>query len=142
MKLNHLVLSLIFILFTSITHAQNIKIKKDVVYVDSKEYLTIGGDENNVSFYDLNDNEIIFLKYIHDSKYGSLYTKITFLDSKLSFTSKSYIFTKKLLIKKLIQDKTLKNCQLIPEKVERFVLKYDENVEQDNINVNITIDRN
>ena len=142
MKLNHLVLSLIFILFTSITHAQNIKIKKDVVYVDSKECLTIGGDANNVSFYDLNDNEIIFLKYIHDSKYGSLYTKITFLDSKLSFTSKSYIFTKKLLIKKLIQDKTLKNCQLIPEKVERFVLKYDENVEQDNINVNITIDRN
>jgi hypothetical protein len=138
-----LVSSFIFIVFSiCFVNAQNIKIKKGIVYVDDKECLTIGGDPNNVSFYDLNDNEIIFLKFIRDSKYGSLYTKITFLESKQSFTSKSYIFSKKLLIKKLIQDKTLENCLLIPEKVERFVLKYDENVEQDDINVNISIDRN
>ncbi|WP_236554692.1 hypothetical protein, partial [Flavobacterium sp. 9AF] len=58
-----------------------------------------------------------------------LYNKIIFLDKKLSFTSKSYIFTKKLLIKKLLADKTLNECKLDSEKVEKFVMKYDENVE-------------
>lgn len=142
MKLKKTFSFLLIVFTTSFVSAQDIKIKKDIVYVDDKECLTIGGDANNVSFYDLDDNEIIFLKYIHNSKYGSIYTKITFLDSKLSFTSKSYIFTKKLLIKKLIEDKTLENCQLTHEKVERFVLKYNENVEQDDISVNISIDRN
>lgn len=111
--------------------SQEIKIKDDIVSIDGKECLKISGDVNNVSISDLDGNEIIFLKYIHNSRYGSLYNKITFLDKKLSFTSKSYIFTKKLLIKKLLADKTLNECKLDPDKVEKFVLKFDENVETD-----------
>ena len=118
----------IFLTF-SIVYCQDIQIKKDVVYVDGKECLKTSGDASNVSFLDLNGNEIIFLKFIHNSKYGALYNKITFLDQNISFTSKSYIFNKKILMKKLLNDKTLNNCQLDDEKVGKFAIKYDENVE-------------
>ena len=110
------------------TNAQKVKIKKDIVYLDGTECLKISGDSNNVSFSDLEGNEIMFLKFIHNSRYARLYTKITFFDQDLSFTSSSYIFNKKLLIKKLIDDGTLKNCKLDAEKVKRFVTKFDENV--------------
>ncbi len=119
-----------FLLISSLGFSQEIKIDNDIVSIDGKECLKINdSDPNNVSILDLNNNEIVFLKFIRNSKYAPLYTKITFLDQKLSFTSKSYIFTKKLLLKKLLSDKTLNDCKLDPEKVEKFVLKYDENVE-------------
>ena len=110
--------------------SQEINIKNDIVTIDGKECLKINdSDPNNVSILDLEGNEIIFLKFIHNSRYARLYNKITFLDQKLTLTSRSYIFTKKLLIKKLLADNTLENCKLNKEKVEKFVLKFDENVE-------------
>src|SRR5690242_10627958 len=119
------------VLLTCFAFSQDFDIKKNSVWIDGKECLKINdSDPNNVSFYDLQGNELFFLKFIHNSIYGSLYTKITFLDQKLSFTSKSYIFTKKLLLKKLLGDNVITDCKLDPAKVERFVLKYDENVER------------
>ena len=129
MKKNILTLS--FLLISLLGFSQDIKIDDDIVLIDGQECLKISGDANNVSISDLEGNEIIFMKFIHNSRFGSVYNKITFLDQKLSFTSQSYIFTKKLLIKKLLEDKTLNECKLDPEKVERFVLKYDENVERE-----------
>lgn len=123
------ILAATLFLISLVGFSQEIKFKDDIVLIDGKECLKIGGDSNNVSISDLEGNEIIFLKFIHGSKYGPLYNKITFLDKKLSFTSKSYIFTKKLLIKKLLADKTLNDCKLDAEKVEKFVLKFDENIE-------------
>jgi len=117
--------------------AQEVKIKKDVVYVDGVESLNVGGDMNNVSFYDLEGNEIVFMRYIHDSKYGSLYTKTTFLDINKSFTNMTYIFTKKDLIKKLIENKVLVNGKIDPEKAERFITKYDEQVEKESLIIEI-----
>lgn len=127
MKKSLLTLSLCLISFVSFS--QEVKIKNNIVFIDGIECLKISGDVNNVSILDLEGNEIMFLKFIHNSKYGSLYNKVVFLDKKLSFTSMSYIFTTKLLIKKLVADKTLSECKLNPEKVERFVMKYDENIE-------------
>ncbi len=129
MKKNILTLS--FLLISLLGFSQVIKIDDDIVLIDGQECLKISGDANNVSISDLEGNEIIFMKFIHNSRFGSVYNKVTFLDQKLSFTSQSYIFTKKLLIKKLVEDNTLKECKLDPEKVERFVLKYDENVERE-----------
>jgi hypothetical protein len=123
------ILTLTLLITGLLSFSQDVKIKNDIVLIDGKECLKIGGDSNNVSISDLEGNEIIFLKFIHDSRYGSLYNKITFLEQKLSFTSMSYIFSKKLLLEKLVLDKTLNDCKLDPEKVEKFVLKYDENVE-------------
>ena len=111
--------------------ARKLFFKKGVVFVEGKECLKYDStDPNNVSFSDLEGNEIFFLKFIHNSRYGSVYNKITFIDQKLTFTSQSYVFSKKLLIKKLLADKTLFECKLDAEKVEKFVMKYDENVER------------
>ena len=127
----------VLFVITNLALSQEVKIKKDIVYVDDKECLKIGGDANNVSIYDLEGNEIIFLKFIHNSKYGSVYNKVTFINQKKSFTSQSYVFTKSLLIKKLLSDKTLINCVLDDAKVENFVMKYDENIEKQNITIEI-----
>lgn len=121
-------LTLSLLLISLLSYSQEIKIKNDIVSIDGKECFKISGDPNNVSFSDLEGNEIIFLKYVHNSNYGKLYNKIVFLDKKISFTSK-FIFTKKLLIKKLLADQTLNECKLDNEKVEKFVMKYDENIE-------------
>lgn len=135
--MNKLILLLVFLGLNLNVFAQEVKIKKDVVYVDGVESLNVGGDMNNVSFYDLEGNEIIFMRYIHDSKYGSLYTKTTFLDINKSFTNMTYIFTKKDLIKKLIENKVLVNGKIDPEKAERFITKYDEQVEKESLIIEI-----
>jgi hypothetical protein len=142
MKLKHILTTLFLMLSLSIIYSQDIKIKKGDVFIDEVKCLTIDGSPINFSFYNLEGEEIFILKYIDDNKNGSYYCKVTFLNQKLSFTSKTYIFTKKDLIKKLLQSKVLVNCNLMEDKVENFVLKYDENIESDNINVNISIDRN
>lgn len=117
-------------LLSHASFGQDIVFKKDVVSVDGKDCLKVNSsDPNHVSFMDLEGNEIFFLKFIHGSRFAPLYTKVTFLNQKLTFTSSSYGFTKKILVKKLLMDGTLVNCALVPAKVENFVLKYDENVE-------------
>lgn len=117
------------VLSTTAALAQKIKISNDTVFVDETACLTISGNASHVSFHSLDGEEIFFLKTIHNSGYASTYSKVAFLDSGKTLTSKSFIFTKKKLIKKLIADGTLTNCALVPDKVEKFVLKYDENVE-------------
>jgi hypothetical protein len=113
----------------SLAHAQKIKITDDIVYVDGTECLKLSGDASSISFHNLEGDEIIFLKYA--KKYGKLYNKVVFIDQEVSFTSQSYAFTRKNLIKKMIEDGTLTNCQLNPEKAKKFAMKYDENVEWD-----------
>jgi len=118
-------------LISQAAFCQDIDFKKGIISVDGKDCLKVNdSDANNVSFSDLEGNELFFLKFIRNSQYGPLYTRVTFLSQKLSMTSKSYVFTKKLLVKKLLADGTLMNCALVPAKVESFVLKYDENVEK------------
>lgn len=141
MKIKHLFAALLCMTFINVIQAQKIKIKKGVIYVVDEKCLTTDGDPVNISFYDLEGEEIVFMKYLDDKYDGDTYVKVTFLDQKLSFTSKSYIFTRKMLIKRLLETKTIENCKLNQDKVERFILKYDENIESDDINVNITIDR-
>lgn len=124
------ILTLFLFLTVSIMFGQEIKIKKGIVTIDGKECLKIDdSDPNNVSVFDIDGKEIIFLKYIHDSKYGSLYNKIIFLDQKRSITSQTYIYTQKLLVKRLIAEKLLSDCKLDESKIEKFILKFDENVE-------------
>ena len=119
------------LLIVNSSFSQSLNIKKDIVFIDGKECLKISkSDANNIAILDLEGKEIIFLKFIHDSKYGSLYNKIIFLDQKVSFTSKTYIYTKKLLIKRLLAEKVIENCKLNTEKIEKFILKFDEEVEK------------
>lgn len=125
------ILFILFITIGTFVSAQNITIKKDIIFLDEKQCLKVtSSDPNNVSISDLDGNEIIFLKFIHNSRYASLYNKITFLEQGLTFTSQSYIFNKKLLIKKLIEGGVLNNCKLDENKLKIFVMKYDENIER------------
>lgn len=130
MPVKNLFPTFILALMGNAAYCQDIVFKKDIISVDGKECLKVNDrDPNNISFMDLAGNEIFFLKFIHNSKYGTLYTKTVFLNQKLTMTVMSYGFTKKLLVKKLLADGTLANCSLVPAKVETFVLKYDENIE-------------
>lgn len=129
--MKYLLIILSFSFLTIQLNAQSVKIKKDVVYIDNEKCLLIRGDVNNVSFFDLEGNELFFLKFLHNTRYGSLYNKITFINQKISFTSKTYIYTKKLLINRLLDNFILKDCALQEDKVANFVMKFDEDVEKD-----------
>ena len=142
MKLKHTLTLLFFTLTISMIQAQKIKIKKGVIYVDGETCLSTEGYPINTSFYDVDGEEIIFMKYLDDPKDGQRYSKVTFLEQKISFTTKSYVFTRKMLLRRLLAGKVIENCKLNPEKIERFILKYDENIEKDDINVKVIIDRN
>src|ERR1051325_11261940 len=109
--------------------AQDIDVKKGIIYVDGKEGLKVDkSDPNSVSISDLQGNDLVYLKYIHDTKYASLYNKIIFLHNRETFTSKTYIYTVKLLMKKLLDNKVIVNCALDPARIDNFVLKHDEDV--------------
>ncbi|WP_452232512.1 hypothetical protein [Lacinutrix sp. MEBiC02595] len=140
MKLKHILTVLILMLSISMMQAQKIKIKKGVIYVDGTECLSTEGYPVKTSFYDLDGEEIIFMKYL-ETKRGESYAKVTFLDEKLSLTSKSIIFTRKMLLRRLLASKVIENCKLNPDKIARFILKFDEQVEKEDIHVNVTIDR-
>ncbi|MCW3125920.1 MAG: hypothetical protein JWO03_1578 [Bacteroidetes bacterium] len=130
-KMKTHLLALISLMMSMTAYSQVITFKAKVVSIDGTECLKIkDSDPNNVSFTDMEGHEVIFLKYIHNSRYGSLYNRVIFMDLKKSLTTKSYIFTQKLLIKKLINDGVIKDCKLVPGAVESFIMKYDENIEQ------------
>ena len=140
-RLKNILTILLLVLSINTILGQKIKIKKGNIFIDGTKCLSTDGDPLNISFYDIEGEEIIFMKYL-DTKYGENYMKVTFLDQKLSLTSKSIVFTRKMLIRRLLATKTIEDCKLNPDKVERFILKFDENIEKDDINVNISIDRN
>jgi len=125
-----LLVSLLSLLFSS-AFCQEIDFKKNIVLVDGKECIKMSKEDAvSVSFSDMEGNEIVFLRFIHDSKYAKLYNKVTFVDQNLSFTSQSYIYTKKMLIKKLIKDSVIQDCKINLENLKKFIMKYDENVEK------------
>ncbi len=122
-----LMLSLLF----SSSFGQDIDFKKGVVIINGKECMKMSKEDAvSISFTDMEGNDMIFLRFIHNSKFGKLYNKVTFIDQKISFTSQSYIYTKKLLIKKLIINNVIQDCRINVESLEKFILKYDENIEE------------
>ncbi len=124
-------------LFCSLaTFGQDVNFKKGIVSIDGKDCLKYESDANNVSFQNLKGEDIIILKYLRpDNTQESLYIKVIFVESHQEFTSKSYIFTKKVLIEKLLKSNTIVDCALNEEKLSTFILKYDEKVE-DRLNKN------
>lgn len=55
------------LIVSSIAFGQKVKIKKDVVYVDGKEWLLTENDTFDYSLFDRNKNEIIFFKYMRQN---------------------------------------------------------------------------
>jgi len=125
------ILVVFFLCISFLGFSQDIDFKKGVIYVDGKECMKYDSDVNTVTYQNLNGDDIMILKYIRpDGSQSSLYTKVIFIESHQEFTSQNYIFTKKNLIEKLIKSKALVECVLNEEKLESFILKYDEKVEE------------
>lgn len=124
------ILLALILLISLVSFGQDINFKKGIISIDGKECLKYDSDSNNVTYQNLKGEDIMILKFMRpDGTQESLYTKVIFIESHQEFTSKSYIFTKKVLIEKLLKSNTLVNCNLDEEKVRTFVLKYDEKVE-------------
>jgi hypothetical protein len=114
----------------TLVKSQEIDIKKDIVYIDDKEAFKIKkSNAINVSITDLEDNELVILRFIHNSIYGSVYNKVIFIEDDITFTTQSYVFTPKLLVKKLLADKVLQDGKVDTKKATLFATKYDERVE-------------
>ncbi len=128
-KMKHILI--IFLLgFSFLGFSQDIDFKKGIISVDGKECMKYDSDANTVTYQNLNGDDIMILKYMRpDGSQASLYTKVIFIESRREFTSQNYIFTKKALIEKLIKSNVLVDCVLNDEKLENFILKYDEKVE-------------
>ncbi len=131
-------LTLAVLLIVSISLGQDINFKKGEVLIDDKPCLKYDSDGNNISYSSLDGTDLFVLKFIRVN--GQLYNKIIFMESQRELTTQSYIFTKKILIDKLLKVGALENCALNEEKVLTFIAKFDEKVEQrNNQNTNTTI---
>lgn len=128
---------ILFLMLASIgvLQAQKVKFEKRSVFIDDVKCLKYdASDPNNVMISDLEGKQTIYLKFIRTGvgHNGGLYTKIVFAEQKKSFTSQSYIFTRKLLVKKMIKDELIKNCTFDESKMDKFIMRYDENVKERN----------
>ena len=109
--------------------AQEIEVKKGIILVDGKECLKIDKrDLNNISIADLSGNDLVYLKYA-DDRFGKRYNTIVFVTTKSSLYTQQFIYTGKSLVKRLIENHVLENCQFNDAKVENFIAKYGENVQ-------------
>ncbi len=112
-------------------NAQKIKFKKGNVLVDDVECLTYESNSTTVELVTKDGSQTIILKYIRTGvgHNGGLYNKVVFVEQDKSFTSKSYIFNKGNLTKKLITEGVITDCNVDESKIDKFILKYDESIE-------------
>jgi hypothetical protein len=122
--------------------SQEVKIKKDKIFVDGNLFLKYEKiNVNTHSVYDLDDNEILFVsfkdnetpQYLDDDFYILNFTteKIKIESSDYSRIA-SFMNSKKTMqkmIKWLLKDKVInKDGTINSEKLELFFEKYDENI--------------
>lgn len=131
MSIKRICLSLIFLVSLHV-NAQKIQYKDGSVTVDGTECLTYTKGPTHVEVTTLDGNHTVLLKYIRtgEGPNGGLYYKIIFVQQQKSLTTRSYNFTKKLLVKKLMQSNVLNDCKIDESKIDRFILTYDENIEE------------
>lgn len=123
------IITILVLLISFFSFSQDVNFKKGIVTIDGKECLKYDSDANNVTYQNMNGDDIMILKYIRpDGTQSSLYAKVIFIDSNQELTT-SYIFTKKLLVEKLLKSNALVNCELDEDKLKVFVMKFDEKVE-------------
>jgi|GEM_PF-7002228 len=126
-----LALTISSLLISCFVFSQEIKFKDSLVIIDGNECFKIREyDTYKFSILDLEGQEIIILELIEHRKYDKrLYNKITFVNSKIYFTTR-YLYTRRTLIKKLLDNDVISHCKLIPKQVEKFAVKFDEGLEK------------
>lgn len=126
------IISLLFVLSCSISFAQKVEFKKGKVLVDKVECMTYSSTSNTVELTTLDNKNNIILKFIRTGvgQNDGLYTKIVFVEQNKSFTTRSYIFSKGILVSKMLKEKILKECTIDESAIDKFIVKYDEQIEE------------
>lgn len=127
------------------TQAQDVKIKKDIVYVDNVPYLKINSDYGNEIVYNLEDKELIKLekvtydvpnparnntsdpnRYSYPATVKKRYYIVTFIDSKISFETD---LTQKKLLEVIYKDRIIDDKGIVmEEKAGKFAQKTHKNI--------------
>ena len=120
---------------------QDVKLKKDAVYVNNKECLKIISNNNrNFLFTNLNNEKMFSFDYIitgEDTKgFAKGYVKVYFFETKDILTFQNDRFTKKMFIQNLISDNIIDNCALNVDNIKSFIQRYDEHYEESIIRSN------
>lgn len=128
---NNLIKTIFFFLIISINlYGQNVKIKKDIAYVNDKEYLKFencGAFSDTCSIKNLNNEEIIFItvdKVPRDTRYT--YDKVKFLGFDKTIESRE---SRKDLVKIFYINKVVdENGNLNEDSVNKVVEKYGNDI--------------
>ncbi len=123
-----LLITLIFICALGNVNAQQIKFKKGKVLIDKNECLTYSSESFGVELSTVDGTQTILLKNLRTGS-DDLYVKIVFVEQKKSLTSITDAITRKSLVKKLLSSKVLTNCTIDENQIDKFIMKYDEKVE-------------
>lgn len=116
-----------------VVSAQKVKFKKGDVIIEDVSCLNYErSDANNIEISTKDGSQTILLKYIRTGvgPNEGLYTKITFVEQEKSLTTRSQQFTKKRLVKKLLEEGLIVDCQFNEEELDKFIMKYDEQIEE------------
>lgn len=121
-------LTTLMLLVATMTFAQDVNLKKGIVYVDDKECLKYEGKENpGYTFTNQAGDELFFIGFASD--YKGTYWRVTFLKQKTKMTYRVAFISKKAFIQRMVKDGLLNNCNLNEEKLENFIAKYNERIE-------------
>jgi len=117
----------------SIVSGQNIKVKKDKVWIDGIHTLNYHGSLNGTTFKTVEGKELFFLSHHTETQTLPAYTKLIFLTQSKMVTNTQVVFTRKILIKTLLDEGILVNGNVVEEKIDNFILKYNEPLPTKNV---------
>ncbi|MDQ0064564.1 hypothetical protein [Chryseobacterium lathyri] len=128
-------------IFSCFAFAQEVKLKKDAVYVDNKECLkVVSNNSRNFVFTTLDKQRLFSFDYIITGEnregFAAGYVKVYFFETNEVLTFKNNRFTKKVFIQNLINDKVLDNCALNIDNIKGFIQRYNEHYEESIIRSN------
>ncbi|WP_239178615.1 hypothetical protein [Tenacibaculum sp. Mcav3-52] len=124
---NNLILICSFFLFLTVCHAQKVKMKNNVIFINGKETLRYAKKSHNNEYviYELHTkNEIInVVSNINDG-----YKKILFVKSKKSLETTLGYWNKSFIKWLIEQDVMTIDGKLNNDQIDIFIEKYDEKI--------------
>lgn len=123
-------LAIVFLTLNQMVSAQDVDLKKGIVYVDGAECLKYDGENvPGITYSDFNGNELFYIGFARDE--NGTFWKVTFLAQQLKMSYRVNFSTKAAFIKKLVKESVLTNCAIDVAKLDNFILKFDENLDKD-----------
>jgi hypothetical protein len=118
----------LFISVFAFSQKPQVRVKKNSVLVEGKNYMTLRSDLTGTTFTDLEGNDLIYLAYNLESDSYPAYTKIIFLKELKMVTNQTLFISRKSLINMLITDSVLVDGKIKSDALNIFILKYNEEI--------------